>query len=324
MVGQPEGVEAERLGPAGGGLDRRPRQRARLRPGSEEVVLGQGQPDLHRASRGCASVGSRARVRGQRERGAGPGGDRGAGRGRRAVPARRALRRPPPPVGAHAGRRRRGGRGPGGGGRGRRPARPGPPRRRPPPAGRGRRGALRPPARARRWPTRWPPATGSSPGRRTSWRLPGFAYGPGAVAARGAAVGLRRARARRPARPQPHPTAGAVCVGARPVLVAYNVWLADGVGRRRGPAGGGGRAPAGRGAGARARRGRPGPGVDEPGRAPSSVGPADGVRRGAGAGWRWTGPSWWGCCRRRCWRRCRPSAWAELDLDRVTDHREPG
>jgi glutamate formiminotransferase len=27
----------------------------------------------------------------------------------------------------------------------------------------------------------------------------------------------------------PHPTAGAICAGARPVLVAYNVWLADGV-----------------------------------------------------------------------------------------------
>jgi glutamate formiminotransferase/glutamate formiminotransferase/formiminotetrahydrofolate cyclodeaminase len=26
-----------------------------------------------------------------------------------------------------------------------------------------------------------------------------------------------------------HPTAGAICVGARPVLVAYNVWLAEGV-----------------------------------------------------------------------------------------------
>lgn len=26
-----------------------------------------------------------------------------------------------------------------------------------------------------------------------------------------------------------HPTAGAICVGARPLLVAYNVWLADGV-----------------------------------------------------------------------------------------------
>jgi len=29
--------------------------------------------------------------------------------------------------------------------------------------------------------------------------------------------------------PVAHPTAGAICVGARPVLVAYNVWLADGV-----------------------------------------------------------------------------------------------
>jgi glutamate formiminotransferase len=28
--------------------------------------------------------------------------------------------------------------------------------------------------------------------------------------------------------PRPHPTAGAVCVGARPVLVAYNLWLAPG------------------------------------------------------------------------------------------------
>ena len=27
--------------------------------------------------------------------------------------------------------------------------------------------------------------------------------------------------------PAPHPTAGACCVGARPVLVAYNVWLAE-------------------------------------------------------------------------------------------------
>src|SRR5690606_8929667 len=27
--------------------------------------------------------------------------------------------------------------------------------------------------------------------------------------------------------PTPHPTAGAVAVGARPVLVAYNLWLAE-------------------------------------------------------------------------------------------------
>ncbi len=30
--------------------------------------------------------------------------------------------------------------------------------------------------------------------------------------------------------PVAHPTAGAICAGARPVLVAYNVWLAEGVG----------------------------------------------------------------------------------------------
>lgn len=30
--------------------------------------------------------------------------------------------------------------------------------------------------------------------------------------------------------PVSHPTAGAICVGARPLLVAYNVWLAEGVG----------------------------------------------------------------------------------------------
>ncbi len=29
--------------------------------------------------------------------------------------------------------------------------------------------------------------------------------------------------------PVAHPTAGAICAGARPVLVAYNVWLADGL-----------------------------------------------------------------------------------------------
>ena len=28
--------------------------------------------------------------------------------------------------------------------------------------------------------------------------------------------------------PNPHPTAGAICVGARPVLIAYNVWLEPG------------------------------------------------------------------------------------------------
>jgi glutamate formiminotransferase len=61
--------------------------------------------------------------------------------------------------------------------------------------------------------------------------LPGFAYGPPPgrtlpEVRRSAFAEL--APSAGPARP--HPTAGAVCVGARPVLVAYNVWLADGVG----------------------------------------------------------------------------------------------
>jgi len=59
--------------------------------------------------------------------------------------------------------------------------------------------------------------------------LPGFTYGP----ERSLPEVRRKAFAELapsagPA--TPHPTAGAVCVGARPVLVAYNMWLADGVG----------------------------------------------------------------------------------------------
>ncbi|HEX7277145.1 MAG TPA: hypothetical protein VF244_07195, partial [Acidimicrobiales bacterium] len=59
--------------------------------------------------------------------------------------------------------------------------------------------------------------------------LPGFAYGPERSlpeVRRTAFAGL----APTAGPPAPHPTAGAVCVGARPVLVAYNVWLAEGVG----------------------------------------------------------------------------------------------
>ncbi len=61
--------------------------------------------------------------------------------------------------------------------------------------------------------------------------LPGFAYGPPPDRSlpevrREAFTTLAPTAGPR----VPHPTAGAVCVGARPVLVAYNVWLADGVG----------------------------------------------------------------------------------------------
>jgi glutamate formiminotransferase len=60
--------------------------------------------------------------------------------------------------------------------------------------------------------------------------LPGFAYGPerSLPEVRRTAFGGALAPSAGP--PVPHPTAGAVCAGARPVLVAYNVWLATGVG----------------------------------------------------------------------------------------------
>ncbi len=56
--------------------------------------------------------------------------------------------------------------------------------------------------------------------------VPGFAYGP----ERSLPDVRRTAFTSLPPTagpPSPHPTAGAVCVGAREVLVAYNVWLAD-------------------------------------------------------------------------------------------------
>jgi glutamate formiminotransferase len=59
--------------------------------------------------------------------------------------------------------------------------------------------------------------------------LPCFLYGPPPARS---LPDVRR-QAFRPLLPDtgpslPHPTGGAVCVGARPVLVAYNLWLADG------------------------------------------------------------------------------------------------
>ncbi len=61
----------------------------------------------------------------------------------------------------------------------------------------------------------------------TELALPGFVYGPERTlpdVRRRAFVDL----APDAGPPEPHETAGAVCVGARDVLVAYNVWLADG------------------------------------------------------------------------------------------------
>jgi len=60
--------------------------------------------------------------------------------------------------------------------------------------------------------------------------LPCFFYGPGAGDPTLPELRRDAWTTRRPDRgpDRPHPTAGAVCVGARPVLVAYNVWLAGG------------------------------------------------------------------------------------------------
>ena len=80
----------------------------------------------------------------------------------------------------------------------------------------------------RRSPRRpWPPAIASPAGPPTSWACPASCYGPERTlpeVRRGAFTSLR---ARHRARPSPIPTAGAIAVGARPVLVAYNLWLAE-------------------------------------------------------------------------------------------------
>ena len=60
--------------------------------------------------------------------------------------------------------------------------------------------------------------------------LPCFLYGPAGLSRRDRSLPDLRRQAWRPLAPDtgpshPHPTAGAACVGARPVLVAYNLWL---------------------------------------------------------------------------------------------------
>lgn len=62
--------------------------------------------------------------------------------------------------------------------------------------------------------------------------VPSFLYGPSAYAPGRSLPDIRR-RAWRDLSPdvgphRPHPTAGAVCVGARGPLVAYNIWLDEG------------------------------------------------------------------------------------------------
>ncbi|MGA0878402.1 MAG: hypothetical protein ACO3SP_04725 [Ilumatobacteraceae bacterium] len=63
-------------------------------------------------------------------------------------------------------------------------------------------------------------------------QLPSFLYGPADMAPHRSLPEIRR-RAWSTLQPDigppaPHPTGGAMCVGARPVLVAYNIWLQPG------------------------------------------------------------------------------------------------
>ncbi len=141
--------------------------------------------------------------------------------------ARRRSARPPhrprpPSQRVHAGGR---GRPAPAGGDGRGAAEPRRPSRRPSPTGRGRRGALRAPRRTRRWPTRWRRATPSPPGPAPPWPCRASATAPKPPCPKCAATPSPTSTPTTD-RPRPIPPPGAMCVGARPVLVAYNVWLA--------------------------------------------------------------------------------------------------
>jgi len=65
-----------------------------------------------------------------------------------------------------------------------------------------------------------------------AWDLPCFLYGPPSSLGGGRTLPEIRRRAwtdlaPEAGPPRAHPSAGAACVGARPLLVAYNLWLAD-------------------------------------------------------------------------------------------------
>ena len=118
---------------------------------------------------------------------------------------------------------------------------------------------------------------------------------------------------------QPHPTAGAVAVGARPVLVAYNVWLAEA--DLDGSAAGSRKAARPVGAHLALRRRRPRPGVGEPRLAAhvrsrsrlSTRSPTAGRRRADSSG----------LLPRSVLERIPPSRWAELDLGEERHDRGP-
>ena len=238
------------------GLTERPSQLRQLGAAEEHrtttrTMISSGAPRFthHRTSpspdpasrrRRCRLGG--ARVRGQRQRGAGRRRDRRDRGGRRRGPARPPRRsRPPPQRCSRSWARRRPGASP----PPVEPARPPrPPRRAPAPRGGGRR-AVRPLEADRRR------AEARARDAFADWLadelgVPCFLYGPERIAARGPAArsaGLAPDRGPGGAPPDRGRDGG----GGRPVLVAYNVWLGE-PRPRRGPAGGGGRARPGPGA----------------------------------------------------------------------------
>ena len=142
------------------------------------------------------------------------------------------------------------------------------------------------------------PGTASRPGPARELALPCFLYGPERTLpeVRRQAFG-RLAPDTGP--PRPHPSAGACAVGARPVLVAYNLWLDH---RRTspwpGPSPAAIRGPAVRALGLAVAERHPG--VVQP-VDPWWSGPARGLRRRGPAGRatpapRWPGPSSWAWC----------------------------
>ena len=139
--------------------------------------------------------------------------------------------------------------------------------------------------------------------------MPSFAYGPERTlpeVRREAFRGLGPTAGP----PAPHPTAGATAVGARPLLVAWNVWLAEpdvALARRV--------AAAVRGPHLRA-LGLPVAGGAQVSMnlvAADVVGPAEAWDRVA-AERPWPGPSWWASCPGRCSTARTPARWAQLDL----------
>ena len=237
-----------------------------------------------------------ARVRGQRQRGRATGTWSAASPRRRARPARRPHRPPPQPGGADAGGRGRAA----GGGRG--------PRSSASTCG-DHRGAH--PRIGVVDVVPFVPLAGATLADAVAARDRFLAWmaatlgraraSPTAPSARCPRCGARRSATWRPtAGPaRPHPTAGAVAVGARPR--AGGLEPVAGRARPRPGPGGGGRGPRARSCGRWAWPVGDRVQVSLNLVAPDVVGPGGGLGPGGRPGRRWPGPSWSAWCRRRCW-----------------------